>query len=478
MASMNIAPELEGAEKVARNLQLEGVVSFEDADIFWLLFGAILVFLMQAGFALLEVGSVRAKNTKNILIKNLLDASYGAIVWWLVGFAVAFGAERDGLEEFIGGTLYALSWNFGDRPTANTYASWLFQWAFAAAATTIVSGTVAERVTFTAYITYATVLTAFVYPCVVHSVWNADGWATAFRENDLLNDCGVIDFAGSGVVHMTGGVAGLVAAIFVGPRKGRFSASGEPIDIPGQSPIYRNLGTFILWFGWFGFNGVSTLYIGDGFSVVASKTMVTTVIAAAAGCLTCTVVGKATTNIIDMDLAGNGVLAGLVSITAPCSTCEPYGALAIGIIGGLIYIASSKLLVFMKIDDVVDAIPVHGFCGAWGVIAAGLFATDFNYEAAYYSARADDCAGAFYVDSGNALGAAVAFVVFIFFWVGVTMSIVFGTLSVLGVARVDEEAEEMGLDAAEHGGFFLDVLSKSGPVYASKAAKGETKTAA
>eukprot|EP00968_Pinguiococcus_pyrenoidosus_P016185 scaffold1534_cov267-Pinguiococcus_pyrenoidosus.AAC.6 len=461
-----------------------------EADIFWLLFGTVLVFLMQAGFALLEVGSVRSKNTKNILTKNILDASYGAILWWLVGFGVAIGqagpaSEDTNIEEILGETYYALAYDFGRRPDGNIYATWMFQWAFAATAVTIVSGVVAERVTFIAYFVYATVLICLVYPVVVHSAWNANGWATAFREDepgsaDLLLDCGVIDFAGSGVVHMTGGVAGLVAAIFVGPRKvrredrfprphasGRFSASGEPIDIPGQSPIYRNLGTFILWFGWFGFNGVSTLYIGDGFSVVASKTMVTTVIAAAAGCLTCTVVGKATTNIIDLDLAGNGVLAGLVSITAPCSTCEPYGALAIGIIGGLIYIGSSKLLVFMKIDDVVDAIPVHGFCGAWGVIAAGLFATDFNYEAAYYSARADDCAGAFYVDSGNALGAAVAFVVFIFFWVGVTMSIVFGTLSVLGVARVDEEAEEMGLDEHHHGGAEPDSTSSGATVHVS-----------
>jgi len=475
---MNIAPELEGAEKVARNLQLEGVVSFEDADIFWLLFGAILVFLMQAGFALLEVGSVRAKNTKNILIKNLLDASYGAIVWWLVGFAVAFGAERDGLEEFIGGTLYALSWNFGDRPTANTYASWLFQWAFAAAATTIVSGTVAERVTFTAYITYATVLTAFVYPCVVHSVWNADGWATAFRENDLLNDCGVIDFAGSGVVHMTGGVAALVAAIFIGPRKGRFAADGTPIEIPGQSAVLRNFGTFILWFGWYGFNGVSTLYI-VGFSAVAAKTMVTTTIGAAAGALTTVIIGKINKGYVDMDLVGNGVLAGLVSITGPCSTCEPYGAFAIGIIGGFIYYYSSELLLWLKIDDVVNAIPVHGFCGAWGVIAANSFATNFNYEDAYYSDRAMKCSGFLYNGGeAQAVSGALLLVCFILAWVGGSMAIVFGILSYFGLARVDEEAEEMGLDAAEHGGFFLDVLSKSGPVYASKAAKGETKTAA
>eukprot|EP00968_Pinguiococcus_pyrenoidosus_P016190 scaffold1534_cov267-Pinguiococcus_pyrenoidosus.AAC.11 len=378
------------------------------------------------------------------------------MIWWLIGFGVALGqqagvAEDTEIENVMGETYFGLSWTFGRRPGSDTYATWLFQWAFAATAVTIVSGTVAERVTFTAYLCYAFVLTAFVYPVVVHSVWSADGWLTAFRDDDLLLDCGVIDFAGSGVVHMTGGVAALVAAFFIGPRKGRFSESGAPIDIPGQSPIMRSFGTFVLWFGWYGFNGCSTLYIA-GFGGVAAKTMVTTTISAGAACLTNVLIGKVLTGIIDMDLAGNGVLAGLVSITAPCSTCEPYGAFAIGVVGAFVYYGSSKMLEMLQIDDVVDAIPVHGFCGAWGVIAAALFAADFNYEAAYYSDRVDDCAGAFYVQEGNALGTAVILILFILGWVGVTMSILFGILSAMGLARVSEEVEETGLDAHEHGG--------------------------
>ena len=424
------------------------VLDAADADIFWLVFGAVLVFLMQAGFALLEVGSVRPKNTKNILVKNTLDASIGAMIWWLWGFGVAFGAD-DG-SKFMGESTYALSYEYGRKGELSgyLYASWLFQWAFAAAAATIVTGAIAERVTFTAYLTYATVLIGFVYPCVVHSAWNVDGWAAAWREEDLLLDCGLLDFAGSGVVHMTGGIAALVAAIFVGPRKGAFDGDG----IKGQSAITRNLGVFILWFGWYGFNGVSTLYIAN-YGLVAAKTMVTTTIAAGAGCLTTVMLGKYFEGgIISMDHAGNGVLAGLVSITANCSVVEPYGAFIIGFFGGIIYYLSSKLLKMLKIDDVVDAAPVHGFCGMWGVIASGFFATDYNYANAYYSARAADCAGVFYGGDGSTLGVAVIFVLFLLAWVGGIMTFVFAGLKFFGLARVSEEVEEMGLDEHHHGG--------------------------
>lgn len=284
---------------------------------------------------------------------------------------------------FIGSDSFALkgpTFESDDGTLTNgyAYAGWLFQWAFAATAATIVSGAVAERVSFNAYIVYSIVLTSFIYPVVVHWGWGG-GWASAFAGDDLLFDCGVIDFAGSGVVHMTGGCAALCAAIVVGPRLGRFNEDGTSNTLPQQSAVLQSLGTLILWFGWYGFNGVSTLAI-VGLSSVAAKTMVTTTISAAFGAVTTVLLAKMNVGYWDGGAANNGLLAGLVGITAGCSTCEPEGAMVIGIVSGFVYTGASKLLIMLKIDDVVDAVPVHCFCGAWGVFAASLFATKDNCE--------------------------------------------------------------------------------------------------
>ncbi|CAN0382183.1 unnamed protein product, partial [Ectocarpus sp. 8 AP-2014] len=328
----------------------------------------------------------------------------------------------------------------GTLTNGYSYASWLFQWAFAATAATIVSGAVAERVSFNAYIIYSIVLTSFIYPVVVHWGW-AGGWASAWRETDLLFGCGVIDFAGSGVVHMTGGLAALCAAIVVGPRTGRFNEDGTANTLPQQSAVLQSLGTLILWFGWYGFNGVSTLYI-VGFAGVAAKTMVTTTISAAFGAITTVLLGKFNLGHWDGGAANNGLLAGLVGITAGCSTCEPEGAMVIGIISGFVYTYSSKMLVMFKIDDVVDAIPVHCFCGAWGVFAASLFATKDNceYGMAYYD-RADKCAGAFYGGAGNAVGANFVFILAVIAWVVATCMALFMGINMTVGMRVDKEME-------------------------------------
>eukprot|EP00640_Fibrocapsa_japonica_P001704 CAMPEP_0113935380 /NCGR_PEP_ID=MMETSP1339-20121228/2540_1 /TAXON_ID=94617 /ORGANISM="Fibrocapsa japonica" /LENGTH=469 /DNA_ID=CAMNT_0000937511 /DNA_START=106 /DNA_END=1515 /DNA_ORIENTATION=- /assembly_acc=CAM_ASM_000762 len=424
-----------------------------DCNIFWLLFGAILVFFMQTGFAMLEVGSVSVKNTKNILIKNIFDASIGAISFWLLGYGFAFGEDKGG---FIGTDIFAFQNRSDDEPTWDDgaeYASWLFQWAFAATAATIVSGAVAERVSFIGYIIYSVILTSFIYPVVVHWGWSGEGWATAWTEDPeiLLEGCGVIDFAGSGVVHMTGGCAALVAAIAVGPRTGRFNPDGSVNEMPQQSAVLQTLGTLILWFGWFGFNGVSTLAI-SGLAGAAARTMVTTAIAAATAAITTVSLGKALTGVIDIGLANNGVLAGLVSITAPCSTCTGEGAFIIGIIGGLVYYGASKMLHKFKIDDVVDAVPVHMFCGMWGVIAAGLFASEENYASAYYGDRAADCCGAFYGCGGAAFGANLGFVFAVIAWViGTSLLLFFGIKFTVGI-RVSIEVEEAGMDSSKHGG--------------------------
>ncbi|CAN0020123.1 unnamed protein product, partial [Sphacelaria rigidula] len=411
-------------------------------------------------YALPQVGSVSIKNTKNILIKNLGDASLGAICWWLFGFGVAFGKDKGngfiGSDNFFtrAGATFEITDDDGNTTLTNgyAYASWLFQWAFAATAATIVSGAVAERVSFNAYVVYSIVLTSFIYPVVVHWGWSGDGWASPWSDDadSRLFGCGVIDFAGSGVVHMTGGAAALMAAVFVGSRLGRFDNDGAANTLPQQSAVLQSLGTLILWFGWYGFNGVSTLYIVN-YSGVAAKTMVTTTISAAAGTITTVILGKFSLGYWDAGSANNGVLAGLVGITAGCSTCEPEGAFIIGVISGFVYMGASKALVKAKIDDVVDAIPVHFACGAWGVFAAALFATKENYVAAYYD-RADKCAGVFYGGDGAAVAAAVVFILAIIAWVGGTCTILFLAIKFTVGLRVSKEMEELGMDDSKHGG--------------------------
>ena len=388
-------------------------------EVQWIMFGAVLVFLMQAGFTLLEVGSVSSKNTLNILTKNIVDATLGAAVWWAWGhvFATSTGNEFIGFDNG-----YFLKNNRGidDRDTpedvynASFYANWTFAWAFAATAATIVSGAVAERCTFTAYLIYSAVLTGFVYPVVAHWAWAGDG---AFYEFDSLDGGGVIDFAGSGVVHMTGGVAALCGAIFLGPRKGRFDPqTGLPQPMPAQSAVFQVLGTFILWVGWYGFNGVSTFVLvsgGDASSAaVAAKVSVTTTLAAAFGGLTCFVLSKAVDGCIDPGTICNGILGGLVGITAGCATVEPEGAMFIGIISALLYFGSAKLLLKLQIDDVVNASPVHFVCGAWGVIAAGLFSSQ-NSTAVSYGGGDNASCGVFYscAKGDDQLAIQIAFVV-------------------------------------------------------------------
>merc|ERR1719453_320243 len=267
-------------------------ISDSEMDAFWLMFGAVLVFFMQTGFAMLEVGSVNSKNTRNILLKNVLDASIGALVWWIVGYAFAQGTSAPGNrgDGFIGGTGFFVREGDFAVPSASgyNYAAWLFQWAFAATTATIVSGAVAERVTFTAYLVYSVCLTGFIYPVVVCWGWNSQGWLSAWREEQLFADCGAVDFAGSCVVHMTGGVAALIGAALLGPRK---SFVNGTLVTPSYGPAFQTLGVLILWFGWYGFNGASTLYIVN-YGQVAAKTMVTTTIAAGTGAISTLICGS------------------------------------------------------------------------------------------------------------------------------------------------------------------------------------------
>lgn len=411
-----------------------------------------MIFLMQCGFAMLCAGSIRAKNVKNIMLKNLLDACGGAIGFFSIGYALAYGGE---------GTFYGATNEKFFLHDDTDYISFFFQFTFAATAATIVAGTVAERCKMSAYLCYSLFLTGFVYPAVVHAIWNSNGFLSAFNEDATKG--GMIDFAGSGVVHMTGGATALVAAIILGPRIGRFyDADGNAIDDPDPFPPHsvalQVLGTFILWFGWYGFNPGSTLGV-VGYGDILALCAVTTTLSAAAGAVsalffdTLLNVMSAGEAEYDLSMAMNGCLGGLVGITAGCSVVEPWASLVIGLISGVVYVLSSKLLVKLKIDDAVDAIPVHFFNGMWGCIATGLFASPRLVSAAYdYSGP-----GLFY-GSGDLLAMEIAGILFIIAWTMGIMTPFFLILKTLGIFRVDPLEEEVGLDISHHKGAAYNIV--------------------
>ncbi|CAM9785880.1 unnamed protein product, partial [Ectocarpus sp. 12 AP-2014] len=427
-----------------------------------------------------QVGSVSIKNTRNILIKNIGDACIGAVCWWLVGHGIAFGEDwgkYSSLWRFIGTeTYFALKGSSfevvdadGNATLTNgyEYAVWVFQWTFEATTSTMVSGAVAERIDFNAYIVYSIALTSFIYPVVVHWAW-AGGWASAFvEEDDLLFGCGLLDFAGSGVVHGLGGLAALWRALWWAPAPAASIPTGRPTRCPSNPPCFRcgrrsacdqcwvlgrTFGTLILWWGWYGFNGVSTLTLSGGGAAIAAKVMVITTISAAFGAVTNSVIGKVRLGYWDSGSANNGLLAGLVGITAGCSTCEPEAAMVIGIVAAFVFTYSSKLMLKLQIDDVVDAVPIHFFCGVWGVIAVSLFATKDNYANVYSAGRADKCAGAFYGGDGSTLAVGLVFLLALIAWTVVTcMALFLGIKYTIGI-RVSQEVEQIGMDDSKHGG--------------------------
>ena len=398
-----------------------------------------------------------------------MDGCLGALVWYFIGYHLAYGTKDsckggsdcngfvgNGADVFMNKAAEIAP--LGNAGSGHYYAMWMFQWAFAAAASTIVSGAVAERCKFGAYLAYTAALTGVIYPVVVNWGWSYHGWLSPWVlaadgetvVEPYLGANGMIDFAGSGIVHMTGGVAALVGAIFLGPRTGRFSPSGECIDMPGHSSVLVALGTFILWFGWYGFNPVSTLAFE--YMETAARVAVTTTLGAAAGGVTALSIHYGFTKSLDVGPMCNGILAGLVSITGNCVVIEPWAAALIGAIGAAIYYGFSALLRKLKIDDPLDASSVHGACGAWGVIAAGLFAKQ-KYVLNDYGAEggADDY-GALYGGGGKQLGNQIAGVLAIIAWVGFTSSVLFGVLKYAGMLRVPVEEEEVGLDTSHHGG--------------------------
>lgn len=388
-------------------------------DTVWVLIAAFLVFFMQAGFAMVEAGFTRAKNASNIIMKNLMDFSIGSIVFFVIGFGIMFGDSIGGL---IGSTGFfnPNTLDLGLNIPMEVFI--IFQTVFAATTATIVSGAMAERTKFAAYVVYSAVLTLIIYPIVGHWVWGG-GW---------LSELGFVDFAGSTVVHSVGGWAALVGAAVIGPRIGKYGKDGKVHAIPGHNITLGALGVFILWFGWFGFNPGSQLAADSALGGIA----MTTNLSAAAGALAVMVITWIKYGKPDVSMTLNGALGGLVAITAGCASVSMWGAVAIGGIAGLVIVFGIELIDrVLKVDDPVGAAGVHGLCGAVGTILVGLFATD---------------GGLFYGGGLNLLGVQATGVLAVAAWTLATTFILFKAIkSTIGL-RVDKRDEELGLDHGEH----------------------------
>ena len=423
-------------------------------DTAWLLIAGFLVFFMQAGFAMLTAGFVRSQETANILMKNMIDACVGGVSFWLVGWAFAYGVS-DASNEFIGLGNFALN---GLAEAGYGHADWFFQFAFAAAAATIVAGALAGRTKYSAYLIYTVVITGFIYPVVVHWGWDATTWMGAFTDDIWLGN-GYVDFAGSGIVHTVGGIAGLMGAIAVGARLGKYGPNGEVRAIPGHNISIATIGMFILWFGWYGFNPGSTLGLSGGGASLAASVAVTTTLAAGAGGITAMLWSRFRTGRYDAGLTINGILAGLVAITAGTATVDPWASVVIGGIGALVmYYGVQMLDSVFRIDDPVGAVSVHAFAGIWGVIAVGLFSSEAGMTAAGYANPQHY--GLFLGGGGEQLLMQLIGIAAIVGWTGVTAGILFFAIKFTVGLRVSEEEEMRGLDLIEHG---VDAYPDFGP---------------
>ncbi len=392
-------------------------------DTMWVMIAAFLVFIMHAGFTCVEAGFTQAKNTVNIIMKNVMTISIGVLVYYISGFAIMFGPDLFG--GIIGAKGFALTsreiFDFG----IPLDAFWFFQAVFAATCATIVSGAMAERTKFNAYLIFTVVAVGITYPIIGHWIWNSEGW---------LYKLGFIDFAGSTVVHATGGFSALVGAKMVGSRIGKYSKSGKVNAIPGHSIPLGAIGVLLLWFGWFGFNPGSTI---SGTTPAIASIAVTTILAGAAATVSSMMFSWIRFGKPDVSLTLNGCLAGLVAITAGCAAVSPNGALIIGFAAGILMIFAVEFFdKTAKIDDPVGAISVHGICGGFGTIMVGLFATD---------------GGLFYGGGLNLLGVQIMGFAAAAGFALVAAFIVFSILKATVGLRVSDKEQAEGLDIGEHG---------------------------
>ncbi|HPC95668.1 MAG TPA: ammonium transporter [Sedimentisphaerales bacterium] len=391
-------------------------------NIVWTCVAAFLVFFMQAGFAMVETGFTRAKNAVNILMKNLMDFSIGSLVFFLVGFGLMFG-KTNGL---FGTTLFALAGV--EKGTGWDWTFLIFQTVFAATAATIVSGAMAERTKFVAYLIYSAVISLVIYP-----IFGSWVWGSLLHGGGWLEGMGFHDFAGSTVVHSIGGWLALAGAIVLGPRVGKYGPDGKPRAILGHNLPLAALGVFILWFGWFGFNPGSTTAGNGQVGYIA----VTTNLAAAAGALTALIVSWCVLKKPDISMTLNGALAGLVAITSPCDGVTPFGSIVIGGVGGVLVVLSVLFVDYvLKVDDPVGAVSVHAVNGAWGTLSYGLFAMD---------------GGLFYGGGFKQLGVQLLGVAAAFVWAFGLGLVLFNILKHTVGIRVSAEEELKGLDIGEHG---------------------------
>jgi len=389
------------------------------ADYVWTLMAAILVFFMQAGFAMVEAGFTRAKNAINIMMKNLMDFAIGTLAYWAIGFGLMFGVSKFGLFGTSG--FFLSDYVPGGDPWVLIF--WLFQVVFAATSATIVSGAMAERTKFIGYIAYSICITAVIYP-----VFGGWAWGSLFNGGGWLEKFGFIDFAGSTVVHSVGGWAALAGAIVLGPRIGKYAKDGGIRPILGHNIPLASLGVFILWMGWFGFNAGSTTAANKDIAMIA----VNTNLAAAAGAVLAMITAWIKFGKPEVGMTLNGALAGLVGITAGCATVSPLSAIVIGAVAGVIVVMSVIFFERMRVDDPVGAVSVHGVNGAWGTLAAGLF----------------NAGGT----SAGMIGVQLLGIFAAFAWTFPTAYAVFKLIDMTIGLRVTAEEEIEGLDFTEHGG--------------------------
>jgi Amt family ammonium transporter len=406
-------------------LAQEGVtvaMAFYSLDNIVLLFSAVLVLFMQAGFAALESGMSPLNNTVNIMFKNFTDLCVGVLLFYTVGYSIMYGSDASGGLGLFGWDGFGISAELSSEPgpgVLHPQVDWLFQVAFAATAATIVSGAVVGRMQFRSYVYYSLFITALVYPISGFWKWGG-GW---------LDQLGFYDFAGSIVVHAVGGFAALAAAMVIGPRIGRFNEDPEAPHLAGHSLATASLGVFILWIGWFGFNPGSQLAFSGEANIAAIMLIaVNTTLAAAAGAIAAMITSSilAHSHRVSLSMLLNGALAGLVGITANCDSVTNNEAIVIGLVAGILVVFGGLMLNKLKIDDAVGAWPVHGLCGVWGGIATGIF-------------------------GGHALGVQILGSLVIPLWAFVTMFLFFKVLKQTGILRVTREEELAGLDIVEHG---------------------------
>ena len=415
----------------------ELVTEAASAEVFgvWFLIGAALVFWMQAGFAMVEAGFTRAKNTGNIIMKNLMDFCIGTVVFILIGFGLLMGEDLFG---FIGNPGFDLFTAYSEFD----FSSFVFNLVFCATTATIVSGAMAERTKFLSYCIYSAVISALIYPIEAHWIWGG-GW---------LAQRGFHDFAGSCAIHMVGGISALIGAKILGPRIGKFKRdkSGKVVKVnafPGHSIALGSLGVFILWLGWYGFNGAAATSMEQLGSI-----FLTTTIAPAIATVVCMIFTWIKYGKPDVSMCLNASLAGLVAITAGCDVTDAFGAIIIGAVAGLLVVFGVWLLDYvLHIDDPVGAVAVHCMNGIWGTLAVGLFATDTAPGYSIANASGETLTGVFYGGSFELLGLQLTGFISVAAWTAVTITITFLVIKAIIGLRVEREEEILGLDVTEHG---------------------------